>query len=134
MTWRRLDTRFALVGFGEPPTSRAIEVALGDVGGQIIREGGETTLLVPMAALPEVLACHPGARTELDFLAYRFESPMDWDVVGFLALVTRRLAESGVPVCALCAFSRDYVLVAEKYGHRTSLALAELFPEADSFD
>jgi uncharacterized protein len=36
---------------------------------------------------------------------------LGWDVVGFLALVTRILAEAGVSCGALSAFSRDHLLV-----------------------
>jgi hypothetical protein len=129
MTWRQLGTPFALIGFAEAASPRAIELALGPAGGQVIREGGETTLLVPMSALAEVLELHPTARAERDLVGYRFEAAMGWDVVGFLALVTSRLAESGIPVCALCAFSRDYVLIARRYEDGVRRALSELFPE-----
>jgi len=130
MTWRQLEVVYGLVGFSEPPTARALELSLGDDGGQVIREGGETTLLVPMRALPEVMQLHPSARAERDLIGFRFEAPMGWEVVGFLALVTARLAEAGVPVCALCTYSRDYVLIAEPYATEARRVLGELFLEA----
>ena len=132
MTWRQLKPLYALVGFAEFPSARALELALGEEGGQVIVEGGETTLLVPMNALEEVRRLHPAARAEVDLVGYRFESPMGWEVVGFLALVTRCLAERGIPVCALCAYSRDYVLIAKRYESNARQALAQLFPETSS--
>ena len=130
MTWRQLDIVYGLIGFSEPPSARALELSLGAGGGQVIREGGETTLLIPMAALTEVMRLHPSAQVERDLIGFRFEVPMGWEVVGFLALVTSRLAAAGVPVCALCAYSRDYVLIARPYVIETRRVLAELFLEA----
>ena len=130
MTWRQLEVVYGLVGFPEPPSTAALGLSLGVEGGQVIREGGETTLLVPMAALSEVLREHPAARVLSNLVSFRFEAPMGWEVVGFLALVTSRLAEAGVPVCALCAFSRDYVLIAKTYETEARSVLAALFPEA----
>ena len=60
----------------------------------------------------------------------RFDAPMGWEVVGFLALVTGRLAEAGVPIGAVCSFSRDHLFVAESYLERTREVLGGLFPEA----
>jgi hypothetical protein len=130
MRWSLLDGKFALVGFSEMPSSRALELLLESRGGQMIREGGETTLLLPMESLAKLESMHPSMRVERDLNWYRFESPMSWDVVGFLALVTSKLAEADVPVCAICAYSRDYLLIADPFEAVVREVLARLFPEA----
>ena len=56
---------------------------------------------------------------------------MNWDLVGFLALVAGKLAEAGVPIGAVCGFSRDHLFVAERFLERTRAVLTTLFPEAD---
>ena len=131
MRWSLLEGKFALIGFPELPSARAVELVLNLRGGQLIREGDETTLLVPMDSLAELETLHPALRVERDLDWFRFESPMSWDVVGFLALVTSKLAEAEVPVCAVCAYSRDYVLIAERYQAVVRRVLTGLFPESD---
>ena len=60
--------------------------------------------------------------------AIRFRMAMDWELVGFLALVTGRLAEAGVPVGAVCGFSRDHLFVARPHLERAEDVLEALFP------
>ena len=131
MRWHQLEGAYALAGFPEMPAPRVFEMVLDSRGGQVIREGGETTVLLPMDSLPELEVLHPSLRAERDLIWYRFESPMGWDVVGFLALVTAKLAEAGVPVCAICAYSRDYVVIARSFEVNVRSVLGGLFPESD---
>lgn len=51
------------------------------------------------------------ARVQGDFRLLTFDIELDWGVVGFLARVTRILADAGVSCGALSAFSRDHLLV-----------------------
>ena len=46
---------------------------------------------------------------------------MGWELVGFLALVTGRLAAAGVPLGAVCGFQRDHLFVAERHPRGRSL-------------
>jgi hypothetical protein len=109
MSWRVEDGRFALVAFSEEPT-RADWSALR-APSQMIREVEETTLLLHEEELAGVLGRHPGARVELDLVWIRFDAPMGWEVVGFLALVTGELARAGVPLGAICAHARDHLFL-----------------------
>ncbi len=38
----------------------------------------------------------------------------DWNIVGFFAEISRILAEAGIPIGAISAFSRDHVLVKQE--------------------
>ncbi len=127
MLWELVDGRFALLGFGEPPTAADLAL-LGEGPGQLVREHGETTLLVPAARLVEARRRHPEARVEPGLAWIRFEAPMGWELVGFLAHVTGRLAAAGVPLGAVCGFSRDHLFVAEPHLERATAVLDELFP------
>ena len=53
----------------------------------------------------------PPRQAEHGFCVLTLDMVMAWDVVGVLAAITAVLAEAGVPVGALTAFSRDHVLV-----------------------
>ena len=123
MSWEVEPGSFALLGFAEEPTAGDLE-ALSSGPAQIVREGGETTLLVPEAQVAAVLARHPGASLERDLAWIRFRTPMGWEVVGFLARVTGELAAAGVPLGAICGFSRDHLFLARRHLPRAAEVLA----------
>ena len=127
MRWEVLDLEFALLGFDEPPVEADLAL-LGEGPAQVIREGGETTLLVRARNVDALLARHPGARVQRELAWIRFLAPMGWEVVGFLALVTERLARAGVPLGAVCGYSRDHLFIARPYLARAREVLSELFP------
>jgi hypothetical protein len=124
--------RFALIGFGGLPDPADLEELQSAGPAQVVREGGETTLLVREGALRAILARHPDARVERGLVWIRFELAMGWELVGFLALVTGHLAAGGVPLGAVCGFSRDHLFVAEHHLARTRELLSELFPVSDT--
>lgn len=129
MTFRILPGRWALIGIDSPPDPADI-AALEHGPSALVREPGFSTLLVRMEQVEGVLARHPRASIESDLLWIRFDLPMNWDVVGFLALVTGTLAEAGVSVGAVCGFHRDHLFVAEKNRAKAEAALGKLFPRS----
>jgi hypothetical protein len=127
MSFELLEERFALCGFEEAPGPA--DLALIDDGlGQLIREGGETSLLIPMDRLPALIEAHPSAKVECDLVWIRFQAAMGWEVVGFLAKVTSALAAEDVPLGALCGFSRDHLFIHQRYLSTSLLVLQALFP------
>ena len=130
MRFRVEEARYALIGFPEPPGAGEL-AALGE-GGQLVREGGETTLLVPERALPGLLEAHPEAEVEKDLAWIRFEAPMGWEVVGFLARVTSALAAAGIPIGAVCGYSRDHLFLNAARLPVALGVLRELFPEGET--
>jgi hypothetical protein len=126
MTWRMEAGTFALVGFQGPADAQ--DLAQVGAPGQIVVEGDETSLLVGESALPGILERHPGAKTEGDLLWITFEAPMGWEVVGFLARVTGALAEAGIPIGAVCGYSRDHLFVASRHRAMALQVLGQLFP------
>lgn len=131
MRFRLEPGRFALIGFAAPPTAQDWS-ALGDGPGQLVREGGETSLLIPEKALPALLSAHPNTRVETDLAWIRFETPMGWEVVGFLALVTGRLAAAGIPIGAVCGYSRDHLFLNAARLPVALGVLRDLFPEGEA--
>ena len=128
MTWSVEDASFAIAGFAEAPTVEDV-ASVNRAPGQLVREADETTLLVRESELEGIVARHPRARVERDLAWIRFESAMDWEVVGFLARVTGALAGAGVPIGAVCGYSRDHLFVARRHLPAARAALAELCPE-----
>jgi len=127
MRWEVLDGSFCLIGMEDEPGPQDLALTAEEPA-QLVREGGETTLLVRERHAEALLARHPGARVERDLCWIRFRLPMTWELVGFLALVTGRLAEAGVPLGAVCGYSRDHLFVARAHLPRTVEVLSALFP------
>jgi len=132
MRWREEPGRFALLGFRGPPAAEDLELVAGEELLQCVREGGVTTLLLPLERVDEVCARHPAAELEAPLCWLTFEAPMAWDVVGFLARVTSHLAAAGIPLGAVCSYHRDHLFVNAGYREEARAALAQLFPESTS--
>jgi hypothetical protein len=128
MTFRVVPGDWVVVGFDGPPGPEDL-AALEAPPAQLVREDEETTLLVRASFAPGILARHPGARIERDLAWVRFDAPMDWSVVGFLARVTGELASAGVPLGAVCGYSRDHLFVSRRHLDAARAALGRLFPE-----
>jgi hypothetical protein len=127
MRWERIAGDFALIGFDAEPADEDLALARLQPA-QIVREGDETTLLVRVEAAEAVLRRHPKARVERPLAWIRFRAPMQWELVGFLAHVSSALASEGVPIGAVCGFSRDHLFVHRRHLERAESALARMFP------
>ena len=107
------------------------QVPFADLGAQegpfqVIREGGEWTVLVDWPTAQALSGAHPGANLAGPLTWIRFEMPMDWELVGFLARVAEALAQVGIPIGAVCGFSRDHVFVPTDRASEAFAALAGL--------
>jgi hypothetical protein len=127
MSWSLEPDTFALVGFDDPPSPSDL-ACLARPPAQVVRENGETTILLRQSDAADVIARHPTARVETDLAWIRFTTPMSWEVVGFLARVTGALAAAGVPLGAVCGFSRDHLFIARKHLPTARGVLERLFP------
>ena len=77
----------------------------------IFKDKFETTLLLDEVDYEKIRYAVLSAKSERNFRLLTFDVVMDFTVVGFLAEVTRILAEAEISVVALSAFSRDHLLV-----------------------
>ena len=118
---------FVLVGFADEPGPLDL-AALREAPSQLIREAGETSMLVRKEALAGLRSRHLDLRSEGPLLWIRFDSPMGWEVVGFLARVTEAMASAGIPIGAVCSYSRDHLFVNTKYEAAVLRTLSRLFP------
>ena len=130
MRWVEEPGRFVLVGVRGAPAPEDL-LLLERAPAQLVREEGETTLLVRAEALPELQERHPGLRHEGPLAWIRFEAPMAWDLVGFLAHVSGALAAAEVPIGVVCSFDRDHLFVAEAWLERVRAVLDGLFGRPD---
>jgi hypothetical protein len=126
MTFTILPGRWALIGIEGPPLPADV-AALEHGPANLVREPGASTLLVRTEEADAILARHPGAKIERDLAWVRFDLPMNWEVVGFLALVTGELARAGVSVGAVCGFHRDHIFLAAQNLSKAEAALGRKF-------
>ncbi|HEV7376192.1 MAG TPA: ACT domain-containing protein [Pyrinomonadaceae bacterium] len=76
-----------------------------------LKDEHEVTLLLDETDWRTMRHAVRDARIETGFRLLTFDIELDWKTVGFLARVTQILAEAGISVGALSAFSRDHLLI-----------------------
>src|SRR6185503_10295785 len=84
------------------------------------------TLVLAEADWRVLSPAFPHARVERPYRVIAFDQDLPSDLVGFLAAITRALADAGVPLLAACGYARDYVLVREDDLGTASKALKAL--------
>lgn len=85
---------------------------LGEAFCALIADKDEVSLVMPTEAWQEEYAKRlPAAEHHGEFRLITFDSVLEFSLIGFMALVATILAEAGVSIIPLGAFSRDHVLV-----------------------
>ena len=106
---------FFLVGLRHEDWARLLEnpelSPRGSAPFMLLKDEHEVTLLLDEEDWRVMRHAARDARVEGGFRLLTFDLVLGWDVVGFMALVTRILADAGVSCGALSAFSRDHLLV-----------------------
>lgn len=77
----------------------------------IFSDRAEVTLLLDEVDFATIRHAVRNAKTEGSFRLLTFAVELDWNVVGYLAEISRILAEAQIPIAAISAFSRDHLLV-----------------------
>lgn len=120
---------FALVGMRHEDWRRLLEnpelSPRAESNFLLLRDPFEVTLLVEEADWRAMRHAARDARVESGFRLVTLDVELGWDVVGFMAYVTRILADASVPVGALSAFSRDHLLIKQDDLGRALRALGE---------
>jgi hypothetical protein len=106
---------FVLVGLRHADWARLLEnpelSPRAESNFMLLRDPFGVTLLVEESDWRAMRHAARDAKAEAGFRLVTLDVELGWDVVGFLAHVTRLLAAEGVPVGALSAFSRDHLLI-----------------------
>jgi hypothetical protein len=106
---------FFLIGLRHEDWARLLEnpelSPRGSAPFMLLKDEHEVTLLLDEEDWRTMRHAARDARVEGGFRLLTFDVQLAWSVVGFLALVTRILADAGISCGALSAFSRDHLLV-----------------------
>lgn len=87
-----------------------------------VRDGDEITVVLDQARLEE----EGLIRVERDWKMFTFEASLSFDLVGFLATVSTALAEEGVSLFVISAYSTDHFLVKASHLEKAIHALQRL--------
>jgi hypothetical protein len=112
------DVVYTLIGL--PPTAiwagAGIMADLGEAFSVVIADKDEVTLVLPLDAWQDYEKRLPDARQQGEFRLITFDIELDFDMIGFMALIAKILADVDVSILPFAAFARDHVLVpAEKF-------------------
>lgn len=77
----------------------------------LIRDKQEITLMIAEDDWRRISPRFPEARARGDWRMIRFDTVMDFSVVGFIAEVSRALAEADISILSISTYSTDAVLV-----------------------
>jgi hypothetical protein len=77
----------------------------------IFRDRWEVTLLFDETDFGMIRHQIRNAKTAGNYRLLSFDVELDFSIFGFLAEITRILAEAEIPIVALSAFSRDHLLI-----------------------
>lgn len=95
----------------------------GEPFGALIVDKDEVTLVLSEDAWQEFQHRLPDHRTAGPYRLLTFDMPLALDMIGFLALVSRVLADAGIPLLAVSAFERDHLLIPADHFPRALSAL-----------
>jgi hypothetical protein len=77
----------------------------------LIVDKDEVSLYIPLDQYADFTKRLPLATQLGEFRLITFEVEMEFDVVGFMAVVSAILAKANIPIMPFAAFSRDHILV-----------------------
>ncbi len=95
----------------------------------IFKDKFETTLLLDEIDFLKIRDSIKDAKREGNFRLLTFDIELDFNVVGFLAEVSRILAEAEISIIALSAFSRDHILIKQQDLSKSLKVLGEYVEE-----
>ncbi len=80
----------------------------------IFRDKWEVTMLIDEIDFKTIRHAIREAKIEGNFRLLSFDIELDFDTVGFLAYISKILADANVSIVALSAFSRDHLLIKQE--------------------
>jgi hypothetical protein len=121
---------FGVVGIAPGSTPDLGALLAGPPPRQVVREEDELTFLGPWEEAQDLASA--GAGLAGPFAWIRFETPMAWELVGFLGAVTAALAEAGISLGTVCGYSRDHLFVPWERRQEALACLARLGIASDA--
>jgi len=77
----------------------------------IFKDKWEITLVLDEQDFETIKNATPNAKAERNFRLLSFDVDLDFDVVGFMAQISKILADAGISILPISSFSRDHLLL-----------------------
>lgn len=108
------ETRYAVAGLPLEHYGEAV-ACLREVEGfvSLTRDKEEVTLVLAEEAWHKLAPRFPGAAAQERRRLIRFDTVLDFSVVGFIAEISRALAEADISILSISSYRTDAVLVHE---------------------
>lgn len=108
------ETRYAVASLPLEHYQAAVD-CLREADGfvSLIRDKHEVTLMIAEEIWQQIIVRFPGAQARGDWRMIRFDTFLDFSVVGFIAEISRALAEADISILSVSTYSTDAVLVHE---------------------
>ena len=108
------ETRFAVTSLPLPYFAEAL-TAVRDAEGfvSVTRDKDEVTLIIAETFWQQMADKFPGAQVQLRRRMIRFDTVLDFSVVGFIAEVSRALADADISILSVSTYRTDAILVHE---------------------
>lgn len=89
----------------------AVLAEIGSPFCALIADKDEITLLLAQSNWERVAARFPDHRVAATYRLITFDLPLEFELIGFMALVSAVLAQARVSILAISAFERDHIFV-----------------------
>jgi hypothetical protein len=108
------ETRFAVASLPLAYYREVLE-AVSNVEGfvSVTRDKEEVTLVMAEDLWRQMAGRFPAAEVVLERRLIRFDTVLDFSVVGFIAEISKALAEAGISILSISTYRTDAVLVHE---------------------
>ncbi len=107
------DLRYDIVHFPLNERERALQLL--DSGqlafSTFIQDRDEITVVVPSAVWADFTGKPQGVEVSAGWRLITFDIVLEHDVIGFMAAISKCLADAGVSIFALSAYERDHLLI-----------------------
>jgi hypothetical protein len=106
-----IEYRLVHLPLTDLPTAAALLAEIGSPFCALIADKDEITVLLAQPIWERVAARFPDRRVAAPYRLITFDLPLDFELIGFMALVSAILAEAHVSILAISAFERDHIFV-----------------------
>ena len=117
LRWHARPERLAVVGLAARERLLAMRLLPGVASTfwQLVVEPDLLTLVLAERDWRAISQAFPRARVERPYRAITFDLDLPDGLVGFMALFSGALAAAGVPLLAICGYTKDHLLVREQH-------------------
>jgi uncharacterized protein len=128
LCWHARPERLVVVGLEPRERLLALRLLPGVAGSfwQLIVEPDMVTLVLAEGEWRVISHAFPHARVERGYRAISFDLDLPSGLVGFMAAASGAMAAAGVPLLAVCGYTKDHLLVREQHLDAALEAIAAL--------